>query len=124
MENFSIFSTEESPMVFLDAENGLVEIQGRSLPENVNAFYEPVMVWIKKYLDQHPPRTEINLRFDYLNSASSKKILEILSCFRIHKTQGAEVIINWFFKSDDEDMYEEGLDFSRMIQMEFNFLEF
>ncbi len=120
MENFYIVEAEDNPSIFCDEEEGLIEIEGRSLPENAEAFYNPLIEWVKKYIENPKPETTISLGFDYLNSSSSKKILEILMLLKKilpeHKLK-----ILWKYRSYDEDMYEEGIDFEKMTKLDFTF---
>ena len=44
METIKIQGTEDTPKVILDKESELMEISGRSLPEDVASFYEPVLL--------------------------------------------------------------------------------
>ena len=41
MEVIKIQGTDDTPTVTLEADKGLFEISGRSLPEDVTAFYAP-----------------------------------------------------------------------------------
>ena len=43
MTNINIKGTEDSPSVTIDFDNGIFEISGRSMPENVKSFYEPII---------------------------------------------------------------------------------
>ena len=47
MEILKIESTEDNPRIVLDRESNILEISGRSLPEDVKTFYEPMMSWIE-----------------------------------------------------------------------------
>ena len=49
MELLKIESSEDNPRIVLDRESNILEISGRSLPEDVNTFYEPMMSWIEEY---------------------------------------------------------------------------
>ena len=44
METIKIMGTDDTPTVILDAENDIFEISGRSLPEDVTAFYDPILI--------------------------------------------------------------------------------
>lgn len=123
MDNLSIFGTEDSPRVYFDAENGAMEITGRSLPENVNVFYHPIIEWALQYIKNPQPKTKIEFKLEYLNSASSKKILELLVILKQLQSMGHDLEINWFHKYEDEDMHEEGKDFETMTKLDFNFYE-
>ncbi len=49
METIKIQGTEDTPKIILDAGNEILEISGRSLPEDVSSFYEPVLNWLNEY---------------------------------------------------------------------------
>lgn len=123
MDNLSIFGTEDCPRVYFDAANGTLEISGRSLPENVNVYYHPILEWALQYIKNPQQKTKIDFKLDYLNSASSKKILELLVILKQLIPMGYDLEVNWYHKYEDEDMLEEGKDFEKMTKMEFNFYE-
>ena len=50
-------------------------IEGRSLPENVMNFYGPLIDWASKLTSQS---VLLDINMEYLNSASTKKMLEFL----------------------------------------------
>ena len=65
----------------------------------------------------------MNIKLEYFNTSSSKCILDVLKKLEgIHKS-GSEVIINWHFEEDDEDMEEAGEDYQAIIQVPFNMIE-
>ena len=43
MDVINIQGTDDTPSVVLDKDKGHFEISGRSLPEDVNMFYEPIL---------------------------------------------------------------------------------
>ena len=66
METLKINNTEDTPSVILDMDNELFEIAGKSLPEDVNTFYKPVLSWIEEYTRNPAPKTVFNFRLAYL----------------------------------------------------------
>ena len=78
MEVIKIIGTDDTPNVTLDPENEIFEISGRSLPEDVAAFYEPILDWIDLYAEEALAKTVFNFKLVYFNTASSKLILDIL----------------------------------------------
>lgn len=120
MDKFIIEATEETPEVLIDYAQGIIEISGKSLPEDSVAFFIPVEEAIRKYKEEPVKKTIINLRLEYLNSSSQKRILEIISLFENFPDMGMEVLINWYYLPDDDDMIDEGKEFSRMISLPIN----
>ena len=58
MEALIIKETNDTPAITFDKENNRFEIKGKSLPENVNSFYEPVLKWLEQYFENPNPKTE------------------------------------------------------------------
>ena len=78
METIKIQGTEDTPKVILDKDTELLEISGRSLPEDVASFYEPVLTWLDEYAQNPNKKTIFNFKLIYFNTASSKLLLDIL----------------------------------------------
>ncbi len=120
MDNYYVVESEDNPSVFCDAEKGIIEMEGRSLPENVDSFYNPVIEWVKKYIENPRNKTTAEFGFVYLNSSSSKKILEIL--MHLKKVMpDKKLSVIWNYRQDDEDMLEEGRDFEQMTKLKFDY---
>src|SRR5271154_1250089 len=100
METLNLESTQNTPKVILDKGRGVFEITGSSLPDHAAEFYRPVLTWIKKYGASPNPSTELVFKLEYVNTASSKLILDVLALLKDIK--GAKII--WCFLEDDEDM--------------------
>ena len=54
METLRIEQTDDSPLVILDQEDNQFEISGKSLPEDVVDFYQPVLDWLNCYTGRNP----------------------------------------------------------------------
>jgi hypothetical protein len=124
MEPLKINKTEDTPQIILDVDNGLFEIAGRSLPEDVNTFYEPILSWIKEYARNPAPKTVFNFRFTYFNTASSKVILDILTMFEEMIEEGYDILVRWYYPKEDEDMQEAGEEYSEMIDIPFEIISY
>jgi hypothetical protein len=119
MEVFKIKGTDDTPTVTLDASNDIYEIAGRSLPEDVNAFYKPIIEWMDKYNSSPKPKTVFNFKLVYFNTASSKMLLDILMKLEeLHKT-GKDVLVRWQYPDDDEDMKEAGEEYADIVDVPF-----
>jgi hypothetical protein len=116
MEPLYIEGTDESPAIILDKSAGNFEFSGKSLPEDVKAFYNPVLEWLDGYIANPNPDTVVNFRMDYFNSASAKQIMDILTCFEKIYQKGNDVLIRWHFASDDEDMEDAGASYEGIIE--------
>lgn len=123
MESLSIEGTAKTPTIKFDADLGLIEIKGRSIPENSIEFYKPLVDWLDKYSKVAKPLTKVNVQLEYFNTSSSKCILDVFKKLEgIHKSNN-EVIINWYYEEDDEDMLEAGEDYESIIRVPFKMIE-
>lgn len=117
MEVINLESTEDTPKIILDRNNGIFEISGRSLPEDSAEYYQPILDWLDEYSKSPNPETVFIFKLEYFNTASSKLILDILSKLEtIDNTT-----ISWFYHEDDEDMEEAGTEFSELVEVPFEF---
>jgi hypothetical protein len=119
METIKIQGTEDTPKIILDAENEIMEISGRSLPEDVSSFYEPVINWLNEYAENPNKKTVFNFKLTYFNTASSKLLLDILMKLEEMHEKGHDVLIRWHYPEDDEDMEEAGEEYADIVDVPF-----
>jgi len=123
MESIAIEGTTKTPEVKLNPENGVIEIKGRSIPENSIEFYRPIIEWLDDYAKKPNKKTTVNVQLEYFNTSSSKCILDIFKKLESLKKARNEVVINWYYEEDDEDMLESGEDYESIIRVPFKMIE-
>ncbi|MGD9992527.1 MAG: DUF1987 domain-containing protein [Salinivirgaceae bacterium] len=116
--------TQDTPGVILDAAQKHFWFTGTSIPENTHKFFEPVFVWIENYLKEPNQETIVNFKMTYFNTSSTKSLLDLMILFKELAKKEKSLIINWYFPNEDEDMYEAGLGFSKMVRFPFNFINY
>jgi hypothetical protein len=119
MEALRIEQTDDSPQVILDQQGNRFEISGKSLPEDVVDFYQPVLDWMGAYRDNPNSRTEFTFKLVYFNTASSKLILDILMVLEEMVEEGRDVLVRWLSLGSDEDMKEAGKEYEEMVEVPF-----
>jgi len=119
MEVIKIIGTDDTPSVTLDPDNDIFEISGRSLPEDVAAFYEPILDWLDRYAEEATGKTIFNFKLVYFNTASSKLILDILLKLEEMYESGKDIMIKWHYPDDDEDMEEAGEEYADIVEVPF-----
>ena len=67
MQNIFFQGNSSTPAVNFDFDKGLVEISGRSIPENALKFYTPLIEWINEYQLNPKKTTTVNLDIEYFN---------------------------------------------------------
>ncbi|MBR3980398.1 MAG: DUF1987 domain-containing protein [Bacteroidales bacterium] len=123
MNNIKMEGTAKTPDLSFDANTGVFDIKGRSIPENSVEFYKPILEWIDEYTKQTQPKTIVNIHLEYFNTSSSKCILDLLKKFEIIAKNGNDIVIRWHYEEDDEDMLEAGQDYQSIIKVPFEMVE-
>jgi len=120
MELIKIEQTNKSPEVHLDKGKEVFEIIGRSIPENTQEFYSPILDWLGEYANDTNPTTNFQFKLEYFNTSSSKCILDICRALESIKQNGKDVKITWIYEEYDEDMLEAGEDYEAMVDVPFD----
>jgi len=116
--------SQKTPTINFDSESGKIEMKGRSIPENAIEFYKPLVAWLDEYANTAQGLTEANIQLEYFNTSSSKCILDVFKKLEtINQKDGSEVIINWYYEEDDEDMLEAGEDYQSILKIPFKMIE-
>ena len=119
MEPLDIQGTNDTPKVILDPDSDVFEISGRSLPEDVVTFYQPVIEWLEEYKSNPIEYTEFVFRYIYFNTATSKLIQDVLIKLEELFEAGNNVQVIWFYEEDDEDMLDSGEEFMENTDVPF-----
>lgn len=123
MGKISIEGTSKTPTVLFDSEDGVMELKGRSIPENSIEFYKPIVECLDEYVGAPKDKTSVNIQLEYFNTSSSKCILDLFKKLEAIHKGGNEVVINWHYEEDDEDMLEAGEDYQAIIKVPFKMIE-
>lgn len=123
METIVREGTPKTPYISFDGEKGIIEIKGRSIPENSIEFYKPLIDWLEEYTIQEKNQTAVNVQLEYFNTSSSKCILDIFKKLEVLFKKGKKVEVNWYYDEDDEDMFEAGEDYQSIINIPFKMIE-
>lgn len=123
MENLIIKGTNKTPNALLNAKLGLIELTGKSIPENPYDFYEPLLLWIDEYTKTPSLQTVVNIKFEYLNSSSSKLLLELLKKTELLQNARGNVTVKWYCEEDDPDMLDTAEVFKSIVKVPFEIIE-
>ena len=108
MEKLILAGTNDTPEVKFNKESGILFLGGSSLPENVLEVYQPLVDWLDKYITDPNPHTRIEFYFDYLNTASSHMIMQLMERFLALKDACNEFRMIWYYDKTDLDMRDFG----------------
>lgn len=125
MENLIIEETKYTPSIKLDFKKGLLELTGKSYPENTFEFYKPMMDWVEKYFDgNEQKKTVVNMEIIYFNSSSSKLFFDFFDLLEEAHNNGKDIEINWIYDEENESALEAGEDFKEdFVTLNFNLIE-
>jgi len=121
LDSLYIEGTLKTPTIKSNSQEGIIEIKGRSHPENPIEFYKPLSNWVAEYVRDPRLKTTINIQLEHFNTSSSKRILDLLRSFELILMTHNEVQVNWFY--DDEDILEAGETFQTMTKIPFRLIE-
>ena len=123
MEKMILESTEDTPHVILNGEDGKCIIEGMSLPEDAMSFYLPIIIWLKKFGNSSVNNITFDFKLDYYNTASAKQITKLmLTLQQLSKTKTTK--INWHFYIDDIDIKSSGARFKKLIKTDIELMPY
>ncbi len=122
MSALIVDATSETPRVHFDPENNLFEISSKSLPEDADEFYQPVVNWLENYKQKPNTKTNFNFKLDYFNTASARYVARIVRILD-NMAKKHDVKIFWYYREIDEDMLSMGEEYFEMTDLEFELVE-
>jgi len=108
MEHLQIAAKDDTLKVDFNAETGVLMLEGESYPENPIDFFAPLNNWIEQYIQEVNGPLTLDTTIDYLNTSSSKCMLDLLEALDNYYESGGKVTVNWYYEEDNEDMEETG----------------
>lgn len=123
VKDIIIEGTPNTPTVRLISTQGIIELIGRSIPENPYDFHSPVKKWLDEYSLSPKKLTIVNVKLEYFNTSSSKLLLTFFKTLEDMNNNGSKIEINWYFEENDEDMQEAGEDYNAIIKIPFNIIK-
>ena len=119
MEKFILEPGIKTPHITLHPD-GVLEIKGKSIPENSAEFYHPIFEWLDRYAADPNETTQITIQLEYFNTSSSKCLLDVFRRLEtIEKSGKSKVKVLWLYEEEDEDMMEAGDDYQTIVKLPF-----
>jgi hypothetical protein len=111
MENLFLESCSDMPHINLDANSGIMLIEGSSYPEDSDKAYTPILAWLNNYFSSSPVENTIfNIELVYCNSASSKIFYDLFDLLS-SKSKEHKIKINWIYDEENDVAIEMAEDF-------------
>ena len=124
MEELFLKKTFNSPEVEFLGDTGELSMEGRSIPEDPGEFFERLIDWINEYFISPVENTVMSIKLEYINSGSSKYMLELLRIMKINHDSGKDVKILWYFEEGDESIEELCIHYEQTIQIPYEHIEY
>ncbi len=120
MEDLIIKPTEKSMAV--DISYGILNFKGRSILTDPKIFFEPINVWVGKYLKKPADETVINVKLEYIDTASTQALYQILRQLNGVRKKGMVLMVNWYIEDEDPEMKELGEMIEQRLGVEFQYI--
>ena len=129
MEILQIPEKNHTPRVLLDPNAGIFEFEGISLPEDLFAFYMPVLEWFDNYIatirkienQSAYPSPKVTFKMTYYNSGSVRMLIFILQKLKMIVDIQTETVIDWYYEEEDLHILENGKDLADLTGVTFQF---
>ncbi|MDM8523733.1 DUF1987 domain-containing protein [Desulfococcaceae bacterium HSG8] len=116
MENLILEPTDKTLKINFEAEKGFLEMEGVSYPERTWHFFQTLNAWLKSYISEIGKPVTLDLKLQYLNSTSTKYLMDFLEILEEFYARGGKVRVNWYYEKGD-DMEEMGNEFAEDIDL-------
>lgn len=111
-------ATASTPAIAFDESARTLTISGESYPENSFAFYAPLFEALAAELEKSPSfRLVVNV--SYMNSSSTKCMLDIMDMLCEAAQRGVDVRITWLYEADNERALDLAEEFSEDMDIPF-----
>ncbi|MEQ8242714.1 DUF1987 domain-containing protein [Fulvivirga sp.] len=117
MKTFLLEATEDSPLVYLNADKGELVLRGRSYMEDTLPFQKPIIDWLRNYVQKPRPYNSFKIELDYINSASHQMVLSIVSELNKYFILGKNFEVIWTYQKEDEYMEDLAQEMKEMFDL-------
>jgi hypothetical protein len=107
MVSYKLEATKYSPYIELDDTLGSLKIIGESYPENALELFLPLLNKVDSYFAIGKRKLAIELQIDYLNTSSSKMLIDLICKLSDYFDKGNQISAVWTYPEDDDDYREQ-----------------
>lgn len=120
MVALTITPTLRTAGVSFNTDSCVLEISGISIPENADAFFQPMYDWLEQIVKLHRGNMLIRINLTYFNTSSVRHLLIIIKALIANYRETMKV--QWIYESDDEEIRERGEQLSEVVKFPFEFI--
>ena len=85
-------------------------------------FFDPINSWVSKYLKNPADETVINIKLDYIDTASTQSLYQILRQLNAVRKKGLVLMVNWYIENEDPEMKELGEMIEQRLGFDFQYI--
>jgi hypothetical protein len=107
----------KTPEVKVNSEKGQIILKGVIIPENPLIFFGE----LNEYIDlcfKDSNSLILDLDLEYFNTGAARYLYDIFKKLKLR----TNISVFWQYESDDEDIYESGLEFQELSGLKFEFV--
>jgi SiaC family regulatory phosphoprotein len=120
MVALTITPTLRTAGVSYNADSNILEISGISIPENADAFFQPMYEWLEQIVKVYKGKLVVRINLTYFNTSSVRHLLIIIKS--LIAAYRDTLTVQWVYESDDEEIKERGEQLSEVVKFPFEFL--
>lgn len=99
----------QTPEVDFNPDNGDMLLIGKSYPADAVEFYQPIIEWVRKYVQSPAAKnTKLLCEIEYLNSASQKQVVDLIMSFKPLLDKKYDFVVEWRYEEGDDDILSVG----------------
>ena len=122
MDDLIINPTDKSLAV--DISYGILNFTGRSILTDPKNFFDPINIWVNKYMKDPAEETVINIKLEYIDTASTQSLYQILRQINSVRKIGLVLMVNWYIEDEDPEMKELGEMIEQRLGIEFQYIPY
>lgn len=120
MVALTITPTLRTAGVSFDTTTNVLDISGISIPENADAFFQPMYDWLDEIVKVHKGAITVRINLTYFNTSSVRHLLIVIKSLIAAYRDSLKVL--WVYEPDDEEIRERGEQLSEVVKFPFEFL--
>ena len=122
MQPLRIEKSKSSPSVDFEPQTGMLAIDGESYPEDSHQFFAPVVDWVETFLAEDPSIMTLRVNLTYMNTSSTKYMIDILDRLETAHGEGRRVQVEWYYDEDNDREIDAIEELKEDFTMPFNLM--
>jgi hypothetical protein len=122
MEPLHLHETYLTPLIIFDPETSVLKVEGKMIPEDVDAVMGPLNRWLDNYLT---PQSSLHVLFRlyYYNTSSSRQFF--VFCRKLDESfrRGANISVRWEYEEGDDESKADAEEFLGGVHFPYEIVE-